>query len=174
MSMKFLFLPFMIFLYGCGNDRQAKVQNTAYDLMLKSLLSRDVKEIGVEQAYKIKGKVVFLDSRTKEEYQVSHIKDAIWVGYKDFDPSKIQGIDKNRKIVVYCAVGPRSEKIAKRLGELGFKDVSNLYGGIFEWVNRGYPVYEQDTVPTDNVHAFSKGWGIWLKKGDKVYNKKSD
>lgn len=50
----------------------------------------------------------------------------------------------------------------------GFTRVSNLYGGIFEWVNEGHPVV-RNGMPTEEVHAFSKTWGIWLRRGTKVY-----
>jgi rhodanese-related sulfurtransferase len=174
MNIRYAFLPFMILLYSCANGQPAEVQNAAYDLMLKALLSRDVKEIGVEQAFSMKDNIIFLDSRTKEEYKVSHIKDAVRIGYENFEPSKLEGFDKNGRIVVYCAVGARSEKVVEKLEDMGFKEVLNLYGGIFEWVNQGYPVYEQDTLLTNNVHTYSKVWGIWLSKGNKIYSKEND
>ncbi|WP_159038468.1 hypothetical protein [Brumimicrobium mesophilum] len=44
-----------------------------------------------------------------------------------------------------------------------------MYGSIFEWVNEGKPVYNLEGEETMKVHAYSKSWGIWLKKGEKVY-----
>jgi len=32
--------------------------------------------------------ITFLDTREKEEYDVSHLKNAIWIGYKKFDEQK--------------------------------------------------------------------------------------
>ena len=37
----------------------------------------------------ISDSILFLDTREKEEFDVSHLKNAIWVGYKDFDEKKI-------------------------------------------------------------------------------------
>jgi hypothetical protein len=71
-------------------------------------------------------------------------------------------------VVVYCSVGYRSEKIAARLREMGFLEVYNLYGGLFEWVNRGNPVYRNEQA-TRAVHGYSWTWGIWLRRGKKVY-----
>jgi len=115
--------------------------------------------------------VLVLDTRKKEEYMVSHLKDALWVGYKDFKPEVItqQIKDKNKEIVVYCSIGVRSENIGEKLIKLGFTEVRNLYGGIFEWKNRGYPVYDSQGKPTENVHAFNTRWGKLLNKGNKVY-----
>ncbi|MFQ5334631.1 MAG: rhodanese-like domain-containing protein, partial [Flavobacteriales bacterium] len=75
---------------------------------------------------------------------------------------------RRREVIVYCSVGYRSEKIAEKLAGMGFGQVFNLYGGIFEWVNRGYPVYDEHGQ-TDNVHAYNHNWGLWLHKGNKVY-----
>lgn len=83
----------------------------------------------------------------------------------------MDGIAKDANIVVYCAVGSRSEKIARELKEMGFENVSNLYGGIFEWVNRGYEIVN-DTGETDTVHAYNRFWGFWLQEGEKVYSEK--
>ncbi len=146
---------------------QDKVNSTPYNWMLKSLLSHSVKDISVSQVDTLKD-VVYLDARTREEFEVSHIKKAIWVGYDDFDLSKIKAIQKDQNIVVYCAVGYRSEKIAEKLDSAGYDNVSNLYGGIFEWKNQGKPVYKDDKI-TNKVHAYSKLWGIWLQEGEKVY-----
>lgn len=69
---------------------------------------------------------------------------------------------------MYCSIGYRSEKIAKKLLENGYDNVSNLYGGIFEWANQGNKVYN-DYGETTKVHAFSRLWSVWLNKGEKVY-----
>ncbi len=147
---------------------QKKVNSDAYNLMLKTLLSHSVKEVSVREIQPISNMVVFVDSREKSEFNVSHIKNAIWVGYNDFDISRMAGIDKEKKVIVYCAVGARSENISEKLLADGYTDVANLYGGIFEWVNEGNPVYNNQGK-TNKVHAYSKTWGIWLKAGDKVY-----
>ncbi|MEL6718853.1 MAG: rhodanese-like domain-containing protein, partial [Bacteroidota bacterium] len=68
----------------------------------------------------------------------------------------------------YCSVGYRSEKISEQLLEAGFKDVSNLYGGIFEWKNQDHEVVDEKGA-TEKVHAYDRVWGFWLKEGKKVY-----
>ena len=100
---------------------------------------------------------------------MSHIGGAVWIGYDDFDISRMKGIPKDKKIIVYCFVGARSEKISNKLISNGYKNVSNMYGGIFEWVNQNYPVYTNQNKPTNKVHAYGRSWGIWLKNAEKVY-----
>jgi rhodanese-related sulfurtransferase len=145
----------------------AQVKSGAYRTMLRTLLSHSVPEIGIQQAAS-NNSCVFLDAREPREYEVSHIKGAIPIGFDHFDLSQLPDFNPDTAIVVYCSVGYRSEKIAERLLAAGYRNVSNLYGGLFEWVNQGHPVVNQNG-PTQQVHAFSRSWGIWLQRGKKVY-----
>ncbi len=158
-------LILMTFSFSFGQ----KVEDQAFERRLKILLSHSVSEITVKDAVAIKEKVIFLDARKKEEYNVSHIEDARWIGYDDFNRKRMEGIPKKTKIIVYCSVGYRSEKITKKLNKMGYNSVSNLYGGIFEWVNQGHKVYGTDGKPTEKVHTYNKAWSKWLRKGKKVY-----
>lgn len=147
---------------------QSKVNSKAYDLMLKNLLSHTVPELTVTEAKAMQGKAIFLDAREWKEYEVSHIANAKYVGYDSFDLKIVKQIPKDQPIVVYCSVGYRSEKIAEKLKSAGYQQVTNLYGGIFEWCNQGNKVVSQ-TGSTEKVHAYNRAWGVWLKKGEKVY-----
>lgn len=127
--------------------------------------------ISVEELrmHQLNDEVVILDARELDEFEVSHLQDAIFVGYNYFDESKIQNIPKDKRIVVYCSIGIRSENIAKRIMNAGFKDVHNLYGGIFEWKNEDFPVVDSTGKETEKVHVYSKRWGKWLENGKKIY-----
>ncbi|HND87659.1 MAG TPA: rhodanese-like domain-containing protein [Saprospiraceae bacterium] len=152
-----------------GYFGQAQVQDGAYRLMLKKLLAHSVPELQVQQLAADSSAVLLLDAREPREYAVSHIAGAVHVGYDHFRLSNLPDtMQKQRRIVVYCSVGYRSEKVAEQLRSAGFTDVSNLYGGIFEWVNQGHPVQDRQG-PTQRVHAYDRTWGIWLRKGKKVY-----
>lgn len=129
--------------------------------------------ISVETLALPKTDAILLDAREEEEFNVSHLKDAICVGYNKFDLEKtLQKLpaDKNTKIVVYCSLGIRSETVAHRLIEAGYTNVYNLYGGIFEWKNNNFTVVDTLNMPTEKVHAFNKEWSKWLKKGKKIYD----
>jgi rhodanese-related sulfurtransferase len=114
--------------------------------------------------------LVILDTRELIEYNVSHLKNALWVGYDDFDINQISIKDKNQKIVVYCSIGIRSENIGEKLVANGYLNVMNLYGGIFKWIEEDLPVYDLEENRTENVHVFSKYWGKLLTKGNKIIN----
>jgi len=48
--------------------------------------------------------------------------------------------DKNTFIVTYCRNGGRGAMAAQRLIELGYKNATNLKGGLKGWAKAGYPV----------------------------------
>ena len=117
-------------------------------------------------------KAILLDARETKEYNVSHLKNAICVGYDYFDIQKtIEKLpkDKSTKIVVYCSLGIRSEIVAHKLIKEGYTNVYNLYGGILEWKNNNFKVIDTLGNETEKVHTFNKEWSKWLKKGKTVY-----
>ncbi len=145
-----------------------KVKSGTYNLLLKKLLPHNVPEITVDSLSKIAAQVTLLDAREIAEYNVSHLQHATFVGYNNFAIDSLKNIDKDAPIVVYCSVGYRSAKITEKLIQNGYTNVQNLYGGIFEWKNENNLLYNKDGE-TNNVHPYSSSWGIWLKKGKKVY-----
>ena len=157
-------------LLFCAFLCRAQVQSGTYRVMLRKLLSHSVPEVKVQDlAQDSSTRILLLDAREPKEFQVSHLNGAIPVGYDHFKLENVPDtIAKDQRIVVYCSVGYRSEKVAEKLLAAGFTNVQNLYGGIFEWVNQGNTVYDS-TGTTERVHAFDRTWGVWLRKGKKVY-----
>nr|WP_321232124.1 rhodanese-like domain-containing protein [uncultured Psychroserpens sp.] len=120
-----------------------------------------------------KSKTIVLDARERDEFEVSHLKEAIYVGYTNFKLETVEKLisNKDEQIVVYCTLGVRSEIIANRLKLAGYTNVRNLFGGIFEWKNNDFNVYNLNEKTTDSVHICSSMWSKWLKKGQKAYPK---
>lgn len=154
-----LIAPQMLFAQVLSND---------YKTLLEGMYSKTVTLVSCEQLKSMKN-VILLDTRERSEYDVSHLPNAHWVGYKDFDLSRVADIPKDANVVAYCTVGYRSEKVGEKLQKAGFSNVHNLYGSIFEWVNQGNLVYDNAGKTTPKVHAYSKKWGVWLNKGEKIY-----
>mgnify|MGYP006131199637 CR=1 FL=1 len=102
--------------------------------------------------------VLLFDAREKVEFETSHIKNALFVGYDKFNLEKTNTKipNKNDKIIVYCSLGIRSSTIAIKLKKAGYTNVLNLYGGIFEWKNSGYRVYNRDEKETEKVHTYKQ------------------
>lgn len=139
--------------------------------LLKKYNSESIPYIYHQGLFDLKSKKYLLDSREIREYTVSHLKGAIHVGYDSFDIKTVTDRISNKEdtIVVYCSLGIRSETIGEKVKAAGYKNVYNLYGGIFEWKNNDKPVFDSDESETEKVHAFSREWGVWLKKGIQVY-----
>lgn len=101
-----ILLLFGLILFGCNKNEQ-----------IKPNLNNELKEIILENNY------IIVDVRTKEEYEISHVKDAILIPYDQIN-EKIS-LDKTKKILVYCASGNRSSMAYKSLTNLGY-DVYDL------------------------------------------------
>ena len=145
---------------------------TTYDRLLRTLYRNTVPVVRPGQLATMLAKkpeaVLLLDTRTPAEYKVSHLSNARFVDFASFEKNTFADLPRNQTVVVYCSVGYRSERVGERLKALGFQDVRNLYGGIFQWVNEGRPVYNRQGA-TQNVHPYSPLWSPWLKSGQQVY-----
>lgn len=137
--------------------------------MLKEYNDGTVPYISVSQLHKNIDQYLILDTRDKEEYDVSHIPGAIWVSENmDQELFAFAKANKDTPIVVYCSVGVRSENFGKQLQDNGFSNVKNLYGSIFAWKDACYNVYNRDQIATDSVHVYSQEWANYLKTGIKT------
>lgn len=105
---------------------------------------------------------ILLDAREWEEYEASHIPNARYIGYDHPVYTVLSDVDSDTEVVVYCSIGYRSEKIAEQLQKQGFKNVFNLYGSIFEWVNQGNEIEDIDGNPTNKIHTYNKSWSKWM------------
>lgn len=164
--MKQLLLSLLLLACTSTTAVPQTVQDPAFAEKLSGLLSLFVPVVDIDHVTPTG--TIFLDAREPDEFEVSHIPGALPVGYKKFDIRLLQQIPKDTTVVVYCSVGYRSEKITEKLLDAGFTNVHNLYGGIFEWVNSGLSVVDQNGM-TQRVHTYNKSWSKWLKKGVSVY-----
>ena len=139
------------------------LEDQAFDQELEDLLGFTVPLITVDQLLEAKEEVYLFDTRKKEEYDISHIDGAKYLGYRDFDASRIGNLPKDARIVVYCSVGYRSEKIGEKLQKMGYTNVANLYGSLFEWVNLNHPVVDSKGQKTQQVHTYNKKWSRWVR-----------
>lgn len=73
-----------------------------------------------------------IDVRTPQEYEESHLKDAVLIDIKNPNfRERIATLDKNRAYKLYCRTGNRSGKAMEIMKSLGFTDLENL-GGLQE------------------------------------------
>jgi len=108
--------------------------------------------------------ITIFDAREESEYNISHIPKAQHIGYDNFDARSVNLIPKTDTIYIYCSIGYRSEKIGERIKKMGFNNVFNLYGGIFNWANSGYKVVDKNNRQTKEVHGYNKEWSKLLNE----------
>ncbi|WP_423407101.1 rhodanese-like domain-containing protein [Heyndrickxia sp. MSNUG] len=74
----------------------------------------------------------FIDVRTPGEYKGNHIK-----GFKNLPlqqlGSKTGELSKDKDVVVICQSGMRSSQASKLLKKAGFKNITNVKGGMSAW-----------------------------------------
>lgn len=86
--------------------------------------------------------VQLLDVRTAGEFASGHLPHALqadWTNKSQFT-DRVQYIDKNKTIYVYCLAGSRSAAAAAWMRQNGFQRVYELQGGINAWKAAGKPV----------------------------------
>lgn len=88
------------------------------------------------QLVKEKG-ALLIDVRSEGEFKSGSIPGAVHIPHKNIR-SQVKSIlnlqkgDKDKPIVVFCAVGGRAGKAKKDLLQLGFTQVTNM-GGVKDW-----------------------------------------
>jgi len=158
-------LIFLMFLSGLFSSEAQSI-----DALLEKYNTRSVPYITVQELKMDASEFLILDTRKKEEYDISHIPNAVWVSEKVTDSTyAFAKAYKDKPVAVYCSVGIRSERYGEQLKKRGFTDVRNVYGSIFAWKDAGYEVVDASQKVTDSVHVFSKVWGKYLKTGTKVF-----
>ncbi|WP_370089913.1 rhodanese-like domain-containing protein [Ekhidna sp.] len=157
--------PFILFLASALTSCGQKT----FDEKMESLYKKTVPLIKADSLKPKLSEVVILDTRAREEFEVSHISSARLVDYDGFEVEQVNDIPKDKEVIVYCSVGYRSERVGEKLQKAGYTNVKNLYGGIFGWKNEGNEVVGMNNLPTDSVHVYNRLWGKWLFKGTKVY-----
>ena len=160
----------MKYLFGLFFFSTIIFAQSPIDSLLVKYNKKTIPYIQIEEFKKLKSPIIF-DTREQKEFNVSHIKNAFCIGYDKFNSKIVKEKYKNFNdtIIVYCSVGIRSEIIGTKLKKLGYKNVFNLYGGIFEWKNKDEEVVDNNQIPTENVDTFSKEWSKYLLKGKKIY-----
>ncbi len=85
---------------------------------------------------------ILLDVRTVNEYDFSNIANSknIDVLKTDYFVMNINKLDKSKHYCVICRSGGRSVTAIEKMKELGFKNLTNVPGGMMEWEEKGYPV----------------------------------
>lgn len=100
----------VLILTGCSIENKSAIKKTVTnDYFYKEIISE--------------GNYQIVDVRTKEEYEESHIKDAINIELSEIETT--DKLDTTKTILVYCKSGQRSQTAYNTLKKKGYK-VYNL------------------------------------------------
>ena len=100
---------------------------------------------------------LLLDVREKDEVRKEYICEAELIP-RGFLEMRVEELipDKEKPIVVYCAVGVRSGFAAKTLIDMGYKDVASLRGGIERWKRSGFEVLRDLDFTQEQLERYSR------------------
>jgi rhodanese-related sulfurtransferase len=104
---------------------------------------------------------LLIDVRTRQEYEVSHLPDAVWAETPRQIAFALREASDGQAIVLYCSVGVRSSRAATTLVRSGRANVFNLRGSIFQWANEGRTLVADDRA-VHVVHPYNERWGVLL------------
>ena len=103
------------------------------------------------------GEYVLLDVRTNEERLNGYIANSTHIDYYDEAfYNKINLLDRNKPIYIYCKVGGRSSKAAIKIINAGFKKVFNLEGGFLKWSSNNLPIQLTKNLNEEITQEYNK------------------
>lgn len=76
--------------------------------------------------------LVVLDVRTPPEVALGRLESCVHIPLQELN-QRLDELDKEKDIVVYCKSGGRSRRAIEVLQNHGFKHLRNLTGGITAW-----------------------------------------
>lgn len=82
--------------------------------------------------------IVLIDVRTIPEYAFQHIEGAMLFPMPFFDAQKLPG-QSDKRIVLHCGSGVRSEKMARAAIDAGLDRIAHMEGGFGAWKEAGKP-----------------------------------
>lgn len=92
-----------------------------------------------------KDEIFLIDARTREEYEFGNIKGSVNIPVDEIRGRLVE-IPKDKKIIIYCAVGLRGYLASRILMQYGYANVYNLSGGY-----KTYSCVMEDSSNLDNV-----------------------
>jgi rhodanese-related sulfurtransferase len=94
------------------------------------------------------GDVLVVDVRETAEYMRGHIAGALSMPLSRLDASTLP---RDKRIVLYCTAGNRSQTAARRLGCAGCCNLAHLEGGLQAWLAAGLPVLQAHAQHTSEL-----------------------
>jgi molybdopterin/thiamine biosynthesis adenylyltransferase/rhodanese-related sulfurtransferase len=116
-----------------------------------------LREIDAAQAHELladEKDAVLVDIREPSEWETGWIVGALKVPMSELSDQ----LEKHRDdpLVIYCAHGNRSLRVAEALTEAGYADAVSLAGGIVAWEHAGFPVEVSGGLDSEQRRRYSR------------------
>ncbi|HDQ25605.1 MAG TPA: hypothetical protein ENN43_02535 [bacterium] len=131
---------------GVVESKPVTEKGKSLDFFLRNITSKEsIHRLELEEAKLLfdSGKAVFIDTRSRGEYDAAHIKGAIHIqtnaGQEVIE--KTARDYRNKILIPYChGIGCRlSDRVAYRLFDAGHRKIGIFFGGWQKWDEHGYP-----------------------------------
>lgn len=110
------------------------------------------REVSRDEAQKlIDDGAQLIDVRVEHEWEVGHIAGATHLPLDEL-AARVNEIDKERPVVLYCRGGNRSTMAAAALADAGY-DAAKLSEGIVGWNEAGLPIAPEDGYVAESGEA---------------------
>lgn len=95
---------------------------------------------------------LLIDVRQPQEYATGYLPEAQLMPIDNLEQQLLErGIDRQQPLVLYCAVGQRSERAGQQLSAQGYQHLAHLSGGLQAWEQAGREL----SYPADHEMALS-------------------
>ncbi len=126
------------------------------------------------------GSAIYIDVRSRPEFEEGHPAGAINIPLLDYD-EELGGmapnadftkvveaiVSKDKKLVIGCQAGGRSQKACMILEQMGFRDLSNVLGGFGGGqgpTGQRIPGWKESGLPVSEENGEGVGYESLLKK----------
>ncbi len=89
------------------------------------------------------GEIVLIDVRTPAEFMFEHVEGALLMPMAFFVPKALPG-QNDKRVVLHCGSGARSEKVARTAIESGLDRIAHMEGGFGAWKEAKLPYVGTD------------------------------
>jgi len=104
-------------------------------LFTMSLHAQDGHFVKAEEIGAPNQRAFLIDVRTPEEFKEGSIPSAVNIDVEnEFFPIRIEALNKNNPIILFCKAGNRSKEAYKILTDKGFTNVKEIKGGYDAWL----------------------------------------
>ena len=99
---------------------------------------QQIEEVTPEQVREMQARnerVVYLDVREPNEWNLGRLPHAVHLPRGNLETKVEALIDRNQKVVIYCARGNRSALAALTMKQMGYENIASMARGFLGWAD---------------------------------------